>query len=302
MLRSLLIRQSFIWVDTVLAAAFVCTAGVLVYGLLTPLPVKAEITPDPIDTAAFQVASVQPRSAYDKLVGSGLFGDFGRFDPAAEPPPPVEAPVATEVVDTELNLRLVGTTVTPGMSSAILEVKDQNHTAATYFLDDTVMDGVTLVEIGKREVFILNERGAESRRERVSMDDPANAPPVVAAAVPAPEPERPTGGTQRITLNREELASEIMSSYSDIVTKVRPELARDDNGEVLGVTAANISSVALARKLGLADGDILQTVNNEKIDSEGKIYEMIQKYQNASSLRLGVISNGQPKVISYRIN
>jgi len=206
------------------------------------------------------------------------------------------------VVDTELNLRLVGTTVTPGMSSAILEVKDQNHTAATYFLEDTVMDGVTLVEIGKREVFILNERGAESRRERVSMDDPANAPPVVAAAAPAPEPERPTGGIQRITLNREELASEIMSSYSDIVTKVRPELARDDNGEVLGVTAANISSVALARKLGLADGDILQTVNNEKIDSEGKIYEMIQKYQNASSLRLGVISNGQPKVITYRIN
>lgn len=301
MLRSLLIRQSFIWVDTALAAAFVCTAGVLVYGLLTPPPVKAEITPEPIDTAGFQVASVQTREAYDKLIGSGLFGDSGR---KVAPPPPPPEPIVEDlpVVDTELNLRLVGTTVTPGMSSAILEVKDQNHTAATYFLDDTVMDGVTLVEIGKREVFILNERGAESRRERVSMDDPANAPPVVAAAAPAPEPERPTGGIQRITLNREELASEIMSSYSDIVTKVRPELARDDNGEVLGVTAANISSVALARKLGLADGDILQTVNNEKIDSEGKIYEMIQKYQNASSLRLGVISNGQPKVITYRIN
>ncbi|MBI1320896.1 MAG: hypothetical protein GC168_18375 [Candidatus Hydrogenedens sp.] len=300
MLRSLLIRQIFFWVDIALAVAFVCTAGVVVYGLLTPLPVQAEISPGPIDIASFQLARVESRDAYNDL---GLFGEIGRFDPETAPPPPPPPPVDTTVEETSLNLRLIGTTVVPGMSSAIIEMSDRNQTASTYVLDEDVMDGVKLVEIGKREVYILNSRGGEPKREKLSMDDQEDLPnaPQMAQA-PQPEPEHATGGIQRITLNRNDLAQEIMSSYSDIVTKVRPELARDNNGDVLGVTAANISTVPLARKLGLNDGDILQTVNNEKIDSEGKIYEMIQKYQNASSIRLGIVSNGQPKVITYRIN
>jgi type II secretory pathway component PulC len=83
---------------------------------------------------------------------------------------------------------------------------------------------------------------------------------------------------------------------------VKPELARDESGNVIGVTADNIGQVPMARKLGLGDGDILQTVNNEQIDSEQKIYEVIQKFQNANSIRIGVMSGGKPKVITYRLN
>jgi len=304
MLRSLLIRQSFFWVDITLAVAFVVTVGAVVYGLLSPPKVDAmSVAAEPVDADAFQLAKVEDRSAYGSIISSGLFDDAGNFDADAEPPPPPPEPIVENVEQTKLSLRLIGTTVVPGFSSAIIEEKDKRNTAATYLPDEAIMDNVTLLEIDKRSVLILNERGGEKKRERLSMDDEDNRPQVAQAPQrQEPEPDRPTGGIQRITLNRQELMNEIMTSYSDIVTKVRPELARDENGDVLGVTANNISQIPLARKLGLNNGDILQTVNNEKIDSEGKIYEMIQKYQNASSLRIGVMSNGAPKVITYRLN
>jgi len=302
MLRSLLIRQSFFWVDITLAAAFVVTVAAVVYGLLTPPKVEAMVDPGPVDADAFQLAKVDERSTYGSIISSGLFDDAGNFD-ATEPPPPPPKPIEPEVEETKLNLRLIGTTVVPGFSSAIIEEKDKRNTAATYVTDDPIMDNVTLLEIDKRSVLILNELNGKRKRERLSMDDEENRPQVAQAPQRAePEPVREAGGIQRITLNRQDLMNEIMTSYSDIVTKVRPELARDDNGDVLGVTANNINQIPLARKLGLKNGDILQTVNNEKIDSEGKIYEMIQKYQNASSLRIGVVSNGAPKVITYRLN
>ena len=80
------------------------------------------------------------------------------------------------------------------------------------------------------------------------------------------------------------------------------EISRDESGNVLGITAPDISKQPLAQKLGFKDNDILQTVNNERIDSEEKIMEIFQKYQNANSFRIGIIRDGQPRVLNYRLD
>jgi general secretion pathway protein C len=209
------------------------------------------------------------------------------------------------VEETALNLHLIGTTslAEKRFASAVIQEGDAPTGAAMYVVGEKIMEKVTLLEVGDREVYILNETNGEGKRERLSMDDKQEGA-IVNAAAPAPEPaaEAPAGGVQRITLNRDELMTDIMTNYTDIATKLKPELARDEAGNVIGVTANNISQVPMARKLGLGDGDVLQTVNNEQIDSEQKIYEMIQKYQNAASIRIGVMSGGKPKVITYRLN
>ena len=94
---------------------------------------------------------------------------------------------------------------------------------------------------------------------------------------------------------------DLYANYADLVTNVKPELARDANGNVIGVTAPNIGQVPLAQKLGIQDNDVLQTVNNEQIDSEQKILEIVQKYQTATSFRIGIMRDGKPKVITYRL-
>lgn len=305
MLRSILIRQTFVWVDLTLAVLFIGTAGMVIYTLLQPATVDLNTKLDNLDVesaAALALPTIDTRAAYDALIESGLFGDAAKNEaPETKPEPLSPAPV----VDTTLNLHLIGTTSLDEklFASAIIQEGDQPTGAAMYVVGEKIMDKVTLLEVGDREVYILNETSGTGKRERLSMDDKeAGALVNAAAPAPAPEPEAPSGGVQRITLNRDELMTDIMTNYTDIATKLKPELARDESGNVIGVTANNISQVPMARKLGLGDGDVLQTVNNEQIDSEQKIYEMIQKYQNAASIRIGVMSGGKPKVITYRLN
>ena len=74
---------------------------------------------------------------------------------------------------------------------------------------------------------------------------------------------------------------------------------RDHLPVVNPVTGKAIAEVPLAKQLGLENGDVLQTVNNEKIDSEQKVLEMVQKYQDAGSFRIGIMRNGKQKIITY---
>lgn len=304
MLRSILIRQTFVWVDLTLAVLFIGTAGMVIYTLLQPATVDLNTKLANLDVesaAALALPTIDTRAAYDELIKSGLFGDAAKNEAPVVVPEVEETPV----VETKLNLHLIGTTSLDEklFASAIIQEGDQPTGAAMYVVGEKIMDKVTLLEVGDREVYILNETSGTGKRERLSMDDKeAGALVNAAAPAPAPEPEAPSGGVQRITLNRDELMTDIMTNYTDIATKLKPELARDESGNVIGVTANNISQVPMARKLGLGDGDVLQTVNNEQIDSEQKIYEMIQKYQNAASIRIGVMSGGKPKVITYRLN
>lgn len=309
MLRSILIRHTFVWIDLTLAILFIVTAGVIVFALLRPVELTLDDSLANLDleqAAATALPSVASRDTYDALVKSGLFGDSGRFDANAEPEKPIHIDPGPVVEETQLNLHLIGTTSVPELkfASAVIEEANRPGTSSMYVIGDTILDKVTLVEVLNREVIILNETGAVPKRERLRMDDEeevAGLPAQIPQAQPL-APESPSGGVQRITLDRAELMQDILTAYPEIASKVRPELARDDSGNVIGVTAENISTIPLARKLGLGDGDVLQTVNNEQIDSEQKIYEMINKFQNASSIRIGVLSGGKPKVITYRLN
>jgi type II secretory pathway component PulC len=109
----------------------------------------------------------------------------------------------------------------------------------------------------------------------------------------------PTLPPQEVELDKNAFAEELLTNYADLVTKVKPELYRDASGKVAGITAADIAEVPLAKQLGLENGDVLQTVNNEKIDSEQKVMEMVQKYQDAGSFRIGIMRNGKQKIITY---
>ena len=304
MVRGLLIRQAFILLDLALAAGIVLAAASVAYKLIEA-PVEAEpgsATAAALGDLAQSLQAIPPRSEYDRVVSSGLFGNAGlEAQPVAveETVPEGEG----EIEDTELNLRLAGTVAlspTDPFASAFIENLDQRGTPMGYALGQEVVEKVKLDEVYPREVFLLNERHTPPKRQRLRMDDPATAPPPGSNA-PAPGPGV-ASSTNRVDLNRQEFVQELYTNYADLVTKVRPEMYRDASGKIAGVTAQNISQVPLAGKLGLQDGDVLQTVNNEMIDSEQKILEMVQKYQNSGSFRIGILRNGQPQTITYNLN
>jgi len=304
MVRGLVIRQGFMVLDLALGLLVIVTAGIVVQRTL-----EAPRTVEAVQgmTGTEEARSVQfalevgPREAYNSIVSSGLFGDAGRMSRGAEPLVIEEEPAGI-VEDTSLNLRLLGTiALSPNdpFAAAFIEDRDQRF-AQGYGLGDEVVEKVKLIEVYQREVYLLNERNTPPTKERLRMDEDAEAP---GAASPVPKRlvSASSSGTERVALNRQEFIQELYANYADLVTKVTPEMYRDENGKVIGVTAPNISQVSLARKLGLQDGDVLTTVNNDSIDSEQKIMEVVQKYRNADAFRIGILRNGKPKVITYSL-
>ena len=298
MIRALLIRQTFIVLDLLLMAFVVLSTGMVVFKLFDkPDLMKLTAIDAEIEGSTHAaLKEVRKRGVYNGILESGLFGQAGRFDPEEAPPPPPPVEKGPEV-PTELNLRLIGTTATEKLSSAIIEDGDMQN-VDSYRLNEAVRDQVTLKEVRPREVVLYNESVVPPRDEILSMDEVEEGPVQVASA---PRPTMPEPTSDRITLNRNEFIQELYTNYADLVTKVQPEMYRDQTGKVIGVTANNISQVPLAKKLGLRDGDVLQNVNGEAIDSEQKIMEMVQKYRNSTSFRIGLMRNGKVQNVTYRL-
>lgn len=321
MIRSLVIRQIFRLLDVALALAVV-GAGVLVVKLfLTPLPLVEvqEAGEVPEADAASIVRGVGDRSAYDGLSKSGLFGSAGRWDAEEAGEPAPEAAVTEDIAESTLNLKLRGTiALKPGdpFSSAFIENMDTRDGVRSYLLKQEVVEGVAVDTIYQREIILLNTLKNPPQRERLRMEEDAvpdapgtGGPALASARRPIPgtapagrgaTPAPGSGSVQHTKLKRDSIVREAMENFATL-SKITPEVKTDDAGNVLGVTAEGIGQHPLAQKLGFQDGDVLQTVNNERIDSRERLMEIFERYQNSSSFRVGILRNGQPNVLVFDV-
>ena len=115
MVSGLIIRKTFIVIDLALATLVVVVVGLVAMEMTRVIPgpdavlATAGNTDEP---TAQPLPKVAERATYDSLRQSGLFGEAGKWDPKAIPPPaPVveEKPPEPDVSETTLNLRLMGT-------------------------------------------------------------------------------------------------------------------------------------------------------------------------------------------------
>jgi S1-C subfamily serine protease len=57
-----------------------------------------------------------------------------------------------------------------------------------------------------------------------------------------------------------------------------------------------------AALFGFQDGDVLSSVNGDRITSEGQIMDLYEKYKNTRVFNVGIIRNGQPQNLSVDIS
>jgi len=306
MVRGLAIRRIFILVDLALAAATLATAGMLVMRVVRPPAAPGSVETDrgagAETSRPMMLPEVGPLATYDVITKYRLFGDAGSYDPTATPPPPPPEPVQEEVPDTDLNLRLMGTIALSAkdpFASAFIQNMDQRGLVESFLLGEAVVENVTLEEVHKRQVILMNKRKTPAQQERLRMDEGEEGS-TFAAPVTVAQTDFSDRSTARVMVSKAELRNELMTNGADLL-KIKPVLKKDAAGNVIGVTADEISKYPLAQKLGLQDGDVLQTVNNEPIDSQAKILEIINKHQNASSFRIGILRDGRPRIVTYNL-
>lgn len=308
MVRGLVIRQLFLVINLALVGLILFAAVSVVLQMVNPPKVESaqEINLDGVgDSAASIAAELRERTAYNSILENGLFGEAGLFkEPLAPVAPVVEKPDDGPVEETELSLKLWAvTSLSPKspFASASIEDTTQKNGGQLFHIGNPVVEDVILEEVHPRWVILLNNKKSPPERERLSMDDEEGEGEDGAAlgAMASRSRSTTTLPSQEVEIDKNAFITELSVNYADLMTKVKPELVRDENGKVSGITAADISDVPLAQQLSLENGDVLQTVNNEKIDSEQKILEMVQKYQDAGSFRIGIMRNGKQKIITY---
>jgi type II secretory pathway component PulC len=80
-----------------------------------------------------------------------------------------------------------------------------------------------------------------------------------------------------------------------------PQLKKDENGNVIGITSPNIGKIPLAQKYGFKDGDVIQTINGVTIDSEQRVMEVLSRYQNAPTHYVSILRDGKPQTLVFRV-
>jgi type II secretory pathway component PulC len=319
MIRSLIIRQVFRLLDMALVIGVLIVGFLVVKLFLTPLP---SLDLNIAETAAAEetasaTGSLGERAVYDGLVKSGMFGTAGRWDAQAPPEPEPEPEVSAEIEESALGLTLRGTVaLEPGdrFSSAFIENTEKKDGVRTFLLGQEIAENVLLDTVLQREVILLNKRTTPPQRERLRMEEqPKTAPGAKPGAVAAASKGKPSapaassappaseGSTiQHTKLKRDAVIRDVMQNYATLST-ITPEVKRDASGNVLGVTAPNIGQHPMAEKFGFKDGDVLQTINNERVESREALMEIMQRYQDASSFRVGILRDGRPNVLEFDI-
>ena len=313
MVQALVIRQAIRIADYVLLAllGFVAyKAIVLIMGLDSMLGSSqtgaTSVDPD------FEVATVGPRSAYDGIVASGMFGSAGEFGKLDEPEAAIV--VQDETLETDLPIRLHGAMATVGfptdprasafITNAAARTIDKD---ATYWINDEIMQGVRLLEVYPRRVKIVNNR----REEWLSMIEHAVPQSVATSraqmrggnpALLRNQRNRNVRDSKMVTLPKEEIYQEMMSmDYAETIRQLRPQMKYDENDNVIGITSDYFNQIPLAGKTGFTDGDVITEVNGTPIDSQESVPDLLIKEQNATSVRIRFERDGVSMVRTIRL-
>lgn len=296
MLPGIAIRKGFLALDVILAALVVGIGGILVQRVSERQAQVAAIDNGPMEAPSLDFYKVKHRGAYQPILSSGIFGEAAS---AKEPEKPAEPP--KEETLTDLALTLYGVTMAgtkDPLATAMIQVAEGRAVpiTTTFYIGDPVVPNVFLNEVRAREVVLDNRNKNELQvlklEEELGQQQVANNRTTVTQRPSTPN---------HVRLDRSEFIRDLQVNYTDLITKVKPRYVKDARGRVTGITADNISNIPLARKLNLQDGDILQTINNEPVDSEEKIIEIINKYRNARSFRMGIMRNGRPTMLTYSL-
>lgn len=315
MLKGLALRQAFLLTNIVLGIVLAVLAALITRELFRPALNAGPVSEPDVrnQVRPLQLAKVQNRAAYDAIVARGLLGPAGAYDPSKKPPPP--APEPTEAATTtRLPLKLLGVAVVLDASlsedprltaAAIIEVGEPIPQTSTFYLGDEIISNVYLKEVHPREVILDNRRTGQLERLELEHGSESGSSggtrvtPAVQRVTPraAVVPQR----QGLITLERDKITKRLEDEYARIASRLNVQVVKDDEGKVQGITTDNIEQYDVAKELGFQNGDVLVSVNNEPVDSREKAAAVLQKYQNASIFRIGILRNGQPQYLTYRV-
>lgn len=312
-------KRHLLWANLVLLALVAYFGAATVSGgiaarLTPPLNVQLKPAPPPIERA-----ENRPESYYQAVVKRDIFNSV---QPVVEKPP--EPPKQTE-----LRLKLWGIVVhheAPDSSYAVIEDLT-NRRQDLYRVGDTVASAATIKRVEWDQV-VLDRSGAE---EILKLEQPSGLPGAVpmpavasaaaasplapaskpggrAGAAPTPKSQTETAQSDSIqqtgdgeyTIAQSEVDS-ALDNMSQLFTQIRA-VPHFQGGESVGFRLFAIRQNSIFDKIGLRNGDIIQSVNGTNISDPAQAMAIFQNLRGQSAYTVNILRNKEAKSLSYNIN
>lgn len=320
MLRGLVIRQGFVFAEGVLGLVIIAIALLAIRDLYFPaITVQIDDAINESTSSAVTLRDpVGPRQSYQSIIASKIFGNAAGY---VHNKPPVKRdqtkvvtpPKVEPVEETKLPIKLIGTLAAgknSRFSSATIEITGKDAGKRAFFVGDDIIKNVRLTRVAKNKIWIDNKGKNEilSYKLEIARKSKGGAAPsrVRPGARPRPTPARSTPSarpTQQklITIDRGPTIKKLESAYKRLASTIDVLEVRDDDGKLLGLSTPNIESIPELAEFGFKNGDVLVSVNNEKVTSQNQITSLANKYKNASVVRIAFLRDNQLMNTTYRL-
>jgi membrane-associated protease RseP (regulator of RpoE activity) len=289
---ALLVRRTWLLAlaATLACAAFAAraVASLVEASYLSPAADPAPLEPRP-------VAGPPPRAKLDgsALVARNMFCSTCTLDAT---PPGGPGPANTFVPPAVLVAIVVG-----GAPRATLIVP-ATGAQGSWGAGDRVSGVGTLVHVGWSSVELVDDDGRLGRlslrgTEAAAQDDSGAATPGPAAAADpwAGRVERIDDQTFAVERG---LVRELVSGSVAAGARVTP-ITRD--GKLAGLRVLGVRDGSLARAVGLANGDVLEAINNQRIESANTLLELYARLEQLTTVELAGTRAGRPITLTLRL-
>ena len=210
-------------------------------------------------------------------------------------------PVDGPPVLSALPIQLIGTIVhlNPAKSIASLTLKSKNEQVSVK-VDAVIPENLAVVtKIERTKITFRNN--ASQRLEYIEMKDDSKISFAQGVAKPVQQGEVTKLSETDFTLKRDDI-NKLTSNLPDLLQQARAIPKMGAGGQVEGFALVDIAPGSIYERLGLKRGDVIKSVNGEKIDSPAKAMEMYNALRgSASSIGLGIERDGRDNNFNYNI-
>lgn len=152
--------------------------------------------------------------------------------------------------------------------------------------------------IGLTDTSAIFSGHGTSYRLRLGRDDNLSREEVITRSVP--DPKHPAaGGAEWLSIPYQTIADQ-MKNTADIGKSIALSEVKSASG-ISGFRIDAIASESLFAKLGLMQGDVIESVNNQKLNSYADALAVYSKVPHLRSIRISVLRNNLKKDIVYEI-
>lgn len=218
-------------------------------------------------------------------------------------------------VDTDLAINLAGTMVSedPAWSIAVLH---NPGTSKTEFakVGDNLLSQALVTSIGRNRVMISRDGKMECLRPESVRKAAAARPRPTPVARPS-APARPAQNQDLESLAETAVRRTGSNAYDidraalDSVLS-NPNALRDQapsvapyykDGQAAGFRLSGVRSGSIFSSLGIRNGDVIQAVNGQTIDSPQRAMELYQRLRQTGTIEMVVERGGRPTTIRYNV-